>query len=98
MGHLVIGRRDLLAGAAAASLAAKSADAQPGQAAATGAPDADQLRRMQWWHQARFGMFIHFGLYAAHGRHEWAMELEAIPVGEYQRFTQGYKPALAEEA
>ena len=30
-------------------------------------------------------MFIHFGLYAAHGRHEWAMENEAIPVTEYQQ-------------
>ena len=48
---------------------------------------------MAWWHQARFGMFIHFGLYAAHGRHEWAMENEAIPVAEYQRFTDGFKPA-----
>jgi len=48
---------------------------------------------MKWWHDAKFGMFIHFGLYAAHGRHEWAMENEAIPVTEYQTFTAGFKPA-----
>ena len=48
---------------------------------------------MQWWHDAKFGMFIHFGLYAAHGRHEWAMENEAIPVAEYQKFTAGFNPA-----
>ena len=48
---------------------------------------------MAWWHDAKFGMFIHFGLYAAHGRHEWAMEMEAIPVAEYQKFTAGFNPA-----
>ena len=48
---------------------------------------------MQWWHDAKFGMFIHFGLYAAHGRHEWAMETEAIPVADYQKFTVRFNPA-----
>jgi len=96
MGHFIIGRRDLLAGAAAAPLAAVgAANAQPppGRDPSGGAADADQQRRMKWWHDAKFGMFIHFGLYAAHGRHEWAMEDEAIPVAEYQRFTEGFKPA-----
>jgi alpha-L-fucosidase len=37
-------------------------------------------------------MFIHFGLYAGHQRHEWAMENEAIPILEYQSFTSLYKP------
>src|SRR5437868_15067327 len=44
------------------------------------APTPDQVRRMQWWHAAKFGMFIHFGLYSQHARHEWAMENEAIPI------------------
>jgi alpha-L-fucosidase len=96
MDDFIIGRRGLLAGAAAAPLVlAGAANAQPppGRDPSSGAPSADQQRRMAWWHQARFGMFIHFGLYAAHGRHEWAMEMEAIPVAEYQRFTEGFKPA-----
>ena len=38
---------------------------------------------MQWWHAAKFGMFIHFGVYSTIGRHEWVMEDEAIPIGEY---------------
>ena len=38
---------------------------------------------MQWWHAARFGMFIHFGVYSTIGRHEWVMEDEAIPIAEY---------------
>ena len=38
---------------------------------------------MQWWHAAKFGMFIHFGVYSTIGRHEWVMEDEAIPIGPY---------------
>src|SRR5580693_2812256 len=47
--------------------------------------DADRTRRMKWWHEARFGMFIHWGLYSTLGRHEWAMEEEGIPVSEYEQ-------------
>ncbi|GHV86877.1 hypothetical protein AGMMS50255_1730 [Spirochaetia bacterium] len=28
------------------------------------------------WREARFGMFVHFGLYSVLGRHEWAMASE----------------------
>ena len=27
--------------------------------------------RMAWWREARFGMFVHFGLYSQLGRNEW---------------------------
>ena len=47
---------------------------------------------MKWWHEARFGMFIHWGLYSTLGRHEWAMENEAIPVAEYQQLAKTFKP------
>ncbi len=53
---------------------------------------ADRDRREQWWHQARFGMFIHFGLYSVLGRHEWAMEEEGIPVAEYQELAKQFNP------
>ena len=52
----------------------------------------DRERRMQWWHEARFGMFIHFGLYSQLGRHEWAMEEEGIPVAEYQLLAKQFNP------
>ena len=47
---------------------------------------------MQWWRDARFGMFIHWGLYSVIGRHEWAMEDEAIPVKEYELLARQFKP------
>ncbi len=40
--------------------------------------------RMDWWRQARFGMFVHYGLYAAVGRNEWVMSLENYPIEEYE--------------
>ena len=47
---------------------------------------------MQWWHQARFGMFIHWGLYSVLGRHEWVMENEGIPVAEYAPLAKRFNP------
>ena len=52
----------------------------------------DRERRMKWWHDARFGMFIHWGLYSVVGRHEWVMENEAIPVAEYEQLAQRFTP------
>ena len=41
-------------------------------AAQSGSPtlqEQTRAQRMQWWHAARFGMFIHFGVYSTIGRH-----------------------------
>src|SRR5689334_1030485 len=53
---------------------------------------ADRERRMKWWKDARFGMFIHWGLYSVLGRHEWVMENEAIPVAEYEPLAKRFHP------
>ncbi len=47
---------------------------------------------MQWWHAAKFGMFIHWGVYSTIGRHEWEMETEAVPIGEYTANAALFKP------
>jgi alpha-L-fucosidase len=80
-------RRDYLQAMAAA--AAASAVRTPAWASGG---DADRAQRMKWWHEARFGMFIHWGLYSTLGRHEWAMENEGIPVAEYERLALRFKP------
>ena len=54
--------------------------------------DASRARRMKWWHEARFGMFIHWGLYSVIGQHEWAMEVEGIPVAQYQLLAKHFTP------
>jgi alpha-L-fucosidase len=52
----------------------------------------DRERRLKWWREARFGMFIHWGLYSVYGRHEWVMENEGIPVAEYEKTAQRFNP------
>ena len=49
-------------------------------------------KRMQWWHEARFGMFVHWGLYALIGRNEWAHAIEAIPMKEYEKLIGKFRP------
>ena len=58
--------------------------------------------RMDWWRQARFGMFIHWGLYAVPagewkgekvpGIGEWIMERAKIPVSEYEPLAKQFNP------
>jgi alpha-L-fucosidase len=86
--------------ASLASLAAVpgAANAAPQtQTTAVGAQEppeavADRARRMQWWHQARFGMFIHWGLYSTIERHEWVMENEGWPIPDYEQHAKIFKP------
>ena len=51
-----------------------------------------QAKRLQWWQEARFGMFIHWGLYAQLGRHEWVMNRERIPLAEYEKLAATWNP------
>lgn len=41
--------------------------------------------RWKWFHEARYGMFIHWGAYSVAGRGEWVMNRERIPLDEYTR-------------
>jgi alpha-L-fucosidase len=49
-------------------------------------------KRMKWWRDARFGMFVHWGLYSQLGRHEWVMNRERIPILEYEKLADTFKP------
>ncbi len=40
---------------------------------------------LEWFRDARFGLFMHFGLYSLLGRHEWVQFREMIPVKEYEK-------------
>lgn len=41
-------------------------------------------KRSEWFNEARYGMFIHWGAYSKAARGEWVMNRERIPVGEYK--------------
>ena len=48
--------------------------------------------RLAWWQEARFGMFIHWGVYAIPARGEWVMYQEHILFEEYARFAKQFNP------
>ncbi len=48
--------------------------------------------RMKWWREARFGMFVHYGLYSQVGRNEWVMACENIPPKEYEKLADTFSP------
>lgn len=53
---------------------------------------ATREQRMQWWHEAKFGMFIHWGLYSVIGQHEWAMQVEEVPIPQYELLAHHFHP------
>ena len=81
LGVLVSAMTCILSGAAAAQDGGKY---QPAK--------VEDQARVNWWREARFGMFIHWGLYAIPGRGEWVQWNEQIPVGEYARLADQFKP------
>ena len=64
--------------------------------------DKEWNKRMAWWREARFGMFIHWGIYATPaglwkgkdilGPGEWLMYHARIPVAEYEQLAPQFNP------
>jgi alpha-L-fucosidase len=50
------------------------------------------MNRTQWWRDARFGMFIHFGAYAVPARGEWVKSDEHLTTDQYQRYVEEFNP------
>ena len=46
---------------------------------------------LKWFEQARFGMFIHYGLYSALGAGEWVQFNNKMPVAEYAKLKNGFR-------
>jgi alpha-L-fucosidase len=53
---------------------------------------AQKAARMKWWTDGRFGMFIHWGLYALPARHEWVKNHERITNEQYQKYFDEFNP------
>ena len=50
------------------------------------------MNYQKWFPEARYGMFVHWGLYSLLGRSEWAMYSEAIPRAEYRCLAERFNP------
>ena len=55
---------------------------------------AQKSARMKWWREARFGMFIHWGLYSLAARHEWVKRNERMSNEEYAKYFNRFNPDL----
>ncbi|MWV43122.1 alpha-L-fucosidase [Paenibacillus sp. HJL G12] len=54
------------------------------------APEQDP--KTAWWTGSRFGMFIHWGLYAIPAQGEWMMYAQKTPVREYEKLAGQFNP------
>ncbi|HAZ04640.1 MAG: alpha-L-fucosidase [Bacteroidetes bacterium GWF2_42_66] len=55
---------------------------------------AQKKERMAWWTNDRFGMFIHWGIYALPARHEWVKRHERMTNEQYQKYFELFNPDL----
>src|SRR5512133_3490192 len=63
---------------------------------------AQMPEKMEWWREARFGMFIHWGVYSVpagtyngkqiDGIGEWIMHNGRIPVSDYRQYAKQFNP------
>ena len=63
---------------------------------------ADRDARMAWWREAKFGMFVHWGVYSVVGGKykgqdlpnsaEWMMARGKIPIAEYEKYAEQFNP------
>ena len=72
----------LLSGAAPGGLSAQEQDR----------PSPDNLAARQWYQDAKFGMFIHWGASSVLMDGEWVMENRKIPIAQYERMAPFFNP------
>ncbi len=52
----------------------------------------ERQKRTEWFRDARFGMFIHWGIYAVPARGEWVRNQEKLSVDDYQPYFETFNP------
>ena len=54
--------------------------------------DDPRAAALKWFRDAKYGLFLHYGLYSLLGRHEWVQLREKIPVAEYEKLQGQFGP------
>ena len=67
-------------------------------AEATYTPTPENLKARQWFEEARFGLFIHWGVYSVLGDGEWVMNDRKIKVAEYEKLPALFNPQAYDPA
>lgn len=55
-------------------------------------PSPENLKNREWFQDARFGLFIHWGVYSILGDGEWVMNQQKIPVKTYEKLPSFFNP------
>jgi len=55
-------------------------------------PTSSNLEARRWFQDARFGMFIHWGVYSVLGDGEWVMNNRKIPIHDYEKLPRAFNP------
>lgn len=55
-------------------------------------PTAENLKNREWFENARFGLFIHWGVYSVLGDGEWVMNNRQIPIRNYEKLPAFFNP------
>ncbi len=72
-----------------------------GPSSGTYHPNEAEKKRIEWWRDAKFGMFMHWGLYSRMAGYwkgnkvrggEWALKLQKLPIEEYRALAKEFNP------
>ncbi|MBI5707832.1 MAG: alpha-L-fucosidase [Armatimonadetes bacterium] len=82
------------------NLKSENSNLRPATTSPTSRGQSRKPGRMDWWREARFGMFIHWGLYSvlagewngSKGHAEWIRETAHIPINEYEKLLGQFNP------
>lgn len=56
-------------------------------------PSPENLQNREWFRDAKFGLFIHWGIYSMLGDGEWVLTNQNIRETEYQKLAEGFYPS-----
>ncbi len=55
-------------------------------------PTPENLAARKWFQEARFGLFVHWGIYSQLADGEWVMNNRQIPAADYERVAASFNP------
>src|SRR5512142_13101 len=67
-------------------------------AAAQYKPTEENLQARQWFQDAKFGLFIHWGVYSVLGKGEWVMNNDKMSIEQYQALPPRFNPVKYDPA
>lgn len=61
-------------------------------------PTEENLKNREWFQDAKFGLFVHWGVYSVLGDGEWVMNQQKIPANQYEKLPTFFNPTQFDPA